>query len=100
MKAVEQDRIGEVVNVADLTSEFVKYGCVRLPKLLDDETVRVIAQESQRLLAGESQQLEKAVKFFDRQEWESLLWTARENVTILYDILEPTFRTSIFTTNT
>ena len=87
MKAVEQHQIGMVVNVADLTSEYVKYGCVRLPKLLDDDTIRVIAQESQKLLAGASQPLEKAIKFFDRQEWEPLLWTATQNVTILYDIL-------------
>ncbi len=87
MKAVDQHKLHNIVNVADLTSEYVKNGCVRLPKLLDDDTVRVIAQESQRLLAGESQQLEKAINFFERKEWESLLWTTPQNVTILYDIL-------------
>jgi putative 2OG-Fe(II) oxygenase len=87
LKAVDWHTISKFENVAELTSEYVKYGCVRLPNLLDDDTVRVLAQESQRLLIGESQQLEKAIDFFDRTEWQSLLWTAPQNVTILYDIL-------------
>lgn len=76
-----------VVDVAALTSKYVKDGCVRLPKILDDDTVRVIAQESQRLLTGEFEQIETALKFFDRQEWQSFRWTTPQNVTIQYDIL-------------
>jgi putative 2OG-Fe(II) oxygenase len=87
LKAVDRHKIVKVVNVADLTSEYVKYGGVRLPKLLDDDTVRVLARESQKLLVGKSQQIAIAIDFFERKEWQSLLWTTPQNVTILYDIL-------------
>ncbi|AFY93348.1 putative 2OG-Fe(II) oxygenase [Chamaesiphon minutus] len=87
MRAADRDRIVKILNVADLTSEYVKYGCVRIPKLLDDDTVRLLAQESQKLLVGESEQLSLAINFFERKEWQTLLWTTPQNVTILYDIL-------------
>jgi putative 2OG-Fe(II) oxygenase len=87
LKAIDRDTIGKIENVVDLTSEYVKYGCVRLPQILRDDTVQILAQESKRLLTGESQPIATALKFFDRQEWQSLLWTTPQNVTIQYDIL-------------
>jgi putative 2OG-Fe(II) oxygenase len=87
LKASNRDTRCKIENAVDLTSEYVKYGCVRLPYLLRDDTVQVLARESKRLLAGEPQPLATALKFFDRQEWQSLLWTTPQNVTIQYDIL-------------
>jgi putative 2OG-Fe(II) oxygenase len=87
LNVVDRDKISRVVDVATLTTEYVKYGCAHLPKLLDDDTVRVLARESQKLLAGEFEQVKAAIEFFDRKEWQSFRWTTLQNVTIQYDIL-------------
>jgi putative 2OG-Fe(II) oxygenase len=87
LNVVDRDKINKVVNVSDLISEYIKNGCVRLPHLLDDDTIGVLAQESQRLLAGDLAQVETAIEFFERKQWQSLRWTTPQNVTIQYDIL-------------